>query len=145
MLLLHCIYVWWNSFQVLVSLATYTLFLLDACRQTFWEKLDDYLYYVRAFGNSVEFCFGILLFFNGAWILVFESGKFDQLFFIVVLLSVLFCFHCLLVCSLLSFSFVDKFPCHRKFLVSNISQNCIIMIMLRGTYINLFDIYMCIL
>ncbi|XP_011177629.2 protein TRC8 homolog isoform X2 [Zeugodacus cucurbitae] len=60
--------------KVLVSLATYTLFLLDARRQTFWEKLDDYLYYVRAFGNSVEFCFGILLFFNGAWILVFESG-----------------------------------------------------------------------
>ncbi|CAD6993734.1 protein TRC8 homolog isoform X2 [Ceratitis capitata] len=60
--------------KVLVSLATYTLFLLDARRQTFWEKLDDYLYYVRAFGNSVEFCFGILLFFNGAWILIFESG-----------------------------------------------------------------------
>ncbi|XP_023308897.2 protein TRC8 homolog isoform X1 [Lucilia cuprina] len=61
--------------KVLVSLATYTLFLLDARRQTFWEKLDDYLYYVRAFGNSVEFCFGILLFFNGAWILVFESAQ----------------------------------------------------------------------
>lgn len=61
--------------QVCVSLATYTLFLLDARRQFFWEKLDDYLYYVRAFGNSVEFSFGILLFINGAWILVFESGK----------------------------------------------------------------------
>ncbi|XP_064536466.1 protein TRC8 homolog isoform X2 [Drosophila montana] len=60
--------------KVLVSLATYTLFLLDARRQFFWEKLDDYLYYVRAFGNAVEFCFGILLFVNGAWILVFESG-----------------------------------------------------------------------
>lgn len=64
--------------QVLVSLATYTLFLLDARRQFFWEKLDDYLYYVRAFGNSVEFCFGILLFINGAWILIFESGKCTQ-------------------------------------------------------------------
>lgn len=61
--------------KVLVSLATYTLFLLDARRQTFWEKLDDYVYYVKAFGNSVEFCFGIFLFFNGAWILLFESGK----------------------------------------------------------------------
>ncbi|XP_068156074.1 protein TRC8 homolog isoform X2 [Drosophila tropicalis] len=60
--------------KVLVSLATYSLFLLDARRQFFWEKLDDYLYYVRAFGNSVEFCFGILLFINGAWILLFESG-----------------------------------------------------------------------
>lgn len=60
--------------KVLVSLATYTLFLLDARRQTFWEKLDDYVYYIRAFGNTVEFCFGIFLFFNGAWILIFESG-----------------------------------------------------------------------
>lgn len=62
-------------FQVLVSLATYTLFLLDARRQTFWEKLDDYVYYIKAFGNSIEFCFGIFLFFNGAWILLFESGQ----------------------------------------------------------------------
>lgn len=60
---------------MLVSLATYTLFLLDARRQTFWEKLDDYVYYIKAFGNSVEFCFGIFLFFNGAWILLFESGN----------------------------------------------------------------------
>lgn len=61
--------------KVLVSLATYTLFLLDARRQTFWEKLDDYVYYIRAVGNSVEFFFGIFLFFNGAWILVFESVR----------------------------------------------------------------------
>lgn len=60
--------------KVLVSLATYTLFLLDARRQTFWEKLDDYVYYIRVFGNSVEFCFGIFLFLNGAWILFFESA-----------------------------------------------------------------------
>ncbi|CRK90241.1 CLUMA_CG003953, isoform C [Clunio marinus] len=61
--------------KVLVSLATYILFLLDARRQTFWERLDDYIYYIKAFGNSVEFCFGIFLFFNGAWILIFESGS----------------------------------------------------------------------
>lgn len=75
-----------------MSLATYTLFLLDARRQTFWEKLDDYLYYVRAFGNSVEFCFGILLFFNGAWILVFESGKLisNYFFFIFLVCSKIF-------------------------------------------------------
>lgn len=61
--------------KVFVSLAIYSLFLLDARRETFWEKLDDYIYYIRAFGNSVEFCFGIFLFFNGAWILMFESGS----------------------------------------------------------------------
>lgn len=60
--------------KVGVSLCIYTLFLLDARRSTFWEKLDDYVYYIRAFGNTVEFCFGIFLFFNGAWILIFESG-----------------------------------------------------------------------
>jgi len=59
-----------------VSLCTYCLFLIDSKRQTFWEQLDDYIYYIKAFGNSVEFCFGIFLFFNGAWILIFESGKF---------------------------------------------------------------------
>ncbi|KAG5893529.1 hypothetical protein JTB14_006065 [Gonioctena quinquepunctata] len=61
--------------KVCVSLAVYTLFLLDARRETFWEKLDDYIYYIRAFGNTIEFCFGIFLFFNGAWILFFESGS----------------------------------------------------------------------
>lgn len=60
--------------KVAVSLAIYSLFLLDARKDTFWEKLDDYVYYIRAFGNTVEFCFGIFLFFNGLWILVFESG-----------------------------------------------------------------------
>ncbi|XP_044755698.1 protein TRC8 homolog [Coccinella septempunctata] len=61
--------------KVFVSLAIYALFLLDARRETFWEKLDDYIYYIRAFGNTIEFCFGIFLFFNGAWILLFESGS----------------------------------------------------------------------
>jgi len=60
--------------KVIVSLLIYGLFLIDAYRSTFWEKLDDYVYYIRAFGNTVEFCFGIFLFFNGAWILIFESG-----------------------------------------------------------------------
>ncbi len=39
-----------------------------------WESLDDWVYYIRSFGNSVEFCFAVFLFFNGAWILLFESG-----------------------------------------------------------------------
>ncbi|CAH2217765.1 jg12057 [Pararge aegeria aegeria] len=60
--------------KVVVSLMIYSLFLIDANRNTFWEQLDDYVYYIRAFGNTIEFCFGIFLFFNGAWILLFESG-----------------------------------------------------------------------
>ncbi|XP_072759780.1 protein TRC8 homolog [Anoplolepis gracilipes] len=60
--------------KVLVSLAIYSLFLIDAYRSTFWEQFDDCVYIIRSFGNTVEFAFGIILFFNGFWILVFESG-----------------------------------------------------------------------
>ena len=60
--------------KVLVSLAIYSLFLFDAYRRAFWEQLDDWVYMIRSFGNTVEFAFGIILFFNGFWILVFESG-----------------------------------------------------------------------
>ncbi|XP_023248607.1 protein TRC8 homolog [Copidosoma floridanum] len=60
--------------KVLVSLAIYSLFLYDAYRKNFWDELDDWVYIIRAFGNTVEFAFGIILFFNGFWILVFEAG-----------------------------------------------------------------------
>ncbi|XP_076547005.1 TRC8 ring finger protein [Osmia lignaria lignaria] len=60
--------------KVLVSLAIYSLFLIDAYRSVFWEQLDDCVYIIRSFGNTVEFTFGIILFINGFWILVFESG-----------------------------------------------------------------------
>ncbi|XP_070155011.1 protein TRC8 homolog [Polyergus mexicanus] len=60
--------------KVLVSLAIYSLFLIDVYRSAFWEQFDDCVYIIRSFGNTVEFAFGIILFFNGFWILVFESG-----------------------------------------------------------------------
>ncbi|XP_025075255.1 protein TRC8 homolog isoform X1 [Pogonomyrmex barbatus] len=60
--------------KVLVSLAIYSLFLIDAYRSAFWEQFDDCVYIIRSFGNTVEFAFGIILFFNGFWILIFESG-----------------------------------------------------------------------
>lgn len=62
------------TIKVVISLLIYSLFMYDAYRNSFWEKLDDYVYYVRATGNTIEFIFGIFLFFNGAWILLFESG-----------------------------------------------------------------------
>lgn len=62
--------------KMIISLIIYFLFLIDFYRETFWEELDDYVYYIRSFGSSVEFCFGIFLFFNGAWILIYESGSF---------------------------------------------------------------------
>ncbi|CAG0887337.1 unnamed protein product [Cyprideis torosa] len=60
--------------KVAISLALYTLFLLHARQEVAWESLDDYVYYIRAVGNTIEFLFGIFLFLNGAWILLFESG-----------------------------------------------------------------------
>ncbi|KAI1305785.1 Protein TRC8 -like protein [Halotydeus destructor] len=60
--------------KVVISLLIYALFMIDAFRTTMWEGLDDYVYYVRASGNTIEFVFGIFLFFNGAYILLFESG-----------------------------------------------------------------------
>ncbi|XP_014680689.1 PREDICTED: protein TRC8 homolog [Priapulus caudatus] len=60
--------------KVVVSLLVYALFIVDAHREDFWEGLDDYVYYIRAAGSTIEFMFGIFLFCNGAWILLFESG-----------------------------------------------------------------------
>ena len=62
-------------FIVLVTVIVYSLFLYDsrAWKGT-WEHLDDAVYYVRSIGNTVEFCFAVFLFFNGGWILFFESG-----------------------------------------------------------------------
>lgn len=60
--------------KVFVSLTVYTLFIIDSYRDTFWEKLDDYIYYIQSTGNTIEFLFGIFMFCNGGWIMVFESG-----------------------------------------------------------------------
>ena len=60
--------------KVMITLTIYSLFVIDACRETFWEELDDYVYYVKSAGNTIEFFFGIFLFCNGAWIFFFESG-----------------------------------------------------------------------
>ena len=60
---------------VLVTVTIYGLFLYDSkAREGTWEHLDDAVYYVRSLGNTVEFCFAVFLFFNGGWILLFESG-----------------------------------------------------------------------
>lgn len=61
--------------KVLVSLTVYVLFMMDGYYGTLWEKLDDYVYYVRSAGNVVEFVFGIVMFGNGAYTMAFESGS----------------------------------------------------------------------
>lgn len=56
------------------SFLIYVLFMIDAYRNGLWEKLDDYVYYLKATSSCVEFIFGIFLLGNGIWIFVFESS-----------------------------------------------------------------------
>ncbi|XP_028673420.1 E3 ubiquitin-protein ligase RNF139 [Erpetoichthys calabaricus] len=61
--------------KVIVSLTVYTLFMIDGYYNVLWEKLDDYVYYVRSTGNVIEFIFGVIMFGNGAYTMMFESGS----------------------------------------------------------------------
>ncbi|XP_012706438.2 E3 ubiquitin-protein ligase RNF139 [Fundulus heteroclitus] len=61
--------------KVLVSLTVYGLFMVDGFSNVLWEKLDDYVYYVRSTGNIIEFLFGVIMFGNGAYTMMFETGS----------------------------------------------------------------------
>ncbi|KAJ8000155.1 hypothetical protein DPEC_G00201910 [Dallia pectoralis] len=61
--------------KVVVSLTVYALFMADGYRNVLWEKLDDYVYHVRSTGNVVEFVFGVVMFGNGAYTMMFEAGS----------------------------------------------------------------------
>ncbi|KAM4704857.1 E3 ubiquitin-protein ligase RNF139 [Rhinophrynus dorsalis] len=61
--------------KVIVSLTVYTLFMIDGYYSVLWEKLDDYVYYVRSTGSIIEFIFGVIMFGNGAYTMMFESGS----------------------------------------------------------------------
>lgn len=49
--------------------------MIDGYYNVLWEKLDDYVYYVRSTGNIIEFIFGVVMFGNGAYNMMFESGS----------------------------------------------------------------------
>uniref|UniRef100_A0A4W5RGY5 E3 ubiquitin-protein ligase RNF139 n=1 Tax=Hucho hucho TaxID=62062 RepID=A0A4W5RGY5_9TELE len=61
--------------KVVVSLTVYGLFMVDGYYNVLWEKLDDYVYYVRSTGNVIEFVFGVIMFGNGAYTMMFEAGS----------------------------------------------------------------------
>ncbi|KAH0617448.1 hypothetical protein JD844_015692 [Phrynosoma platyrhinos] len=61
--------------KVIVSITVYILFMIDGYYNVLWEKLDDYVYYVRSTGNIIEFIFGVIMFGNGAYTMVFETGS----------------------------------------------------------------------
>lgn len=67
-----------------VTIAQYILFIRDSQRVTsayeneyelneVSDTLDDQIYYVKGFGHVTEFLVAIFLFFNGMYILLFES------------------------------------------------------------------------
>ena len=61
--------------KVLVTCIIYSLTMWDIyCQEGVWESFDDWIYYIRSFGNCVQFVFAVFLFFNGGWVLFFESG-----------------------------------------------------------------------
>ena len=70
--------------KVTVTIIVYILFFIDTQSETFWEGLDDYVYYVKATGSTIEFISGIFLFINGAWIFVFESRGIIRAFMICI-------------------------------------------------------------
>lgn len=39
--------------KVLVTLAIYSLHMIDGYRTRIWEKLDDYEFYIKSFGDVV--------------------------------------------------------------------------------------------
>lgn len=55
------------------STSTQTPHELEEEEELSTDHLDDYIYYVKAFGHVIEFLIAIFLFFNGAYILFFES------------------------------------------------------------------------
>ncbi|XP_029587697.1 E3 ubiquitin-protein ligase RNF139 [Salmo trutta] len=61
--------------KVVVSLTVYGLFMVDGYYNVLWEKLDDYVYCVRSTGNVIEFVFGVIMFGNGAYTMMFEAGS----------------------------------------------------------------------
>jgi len=60
--------------KVVFSVAIFILFLIDASMDSVWEPLDDYIYWVRAIGGGIEFLFGVFLFCNGIWIMIYDQG-----------------------------------------------------------------------
>ena len=62
--------------KIIVSLIVYSLLMIQSTSTEtngIAEKLDDFIFVIKTFGHSVEFLVAIFLFFNGLYIVVFES------------------------------------------------------------------------
>ncbi|XP_026819954.1 protein TRC8 homolog [Rhopalosiphum maidis] len=61
--------------KVLVTLAIYSLNIINEYYRLFDEKLDDYVFYIKSFGSVVNFCFGVCIFLNGVYNTAFVSDS----------------------------------------------------------------------
>ncbi|RVE67040.1 hypothetical protein OJAV_G00113490 [Oryzias javanicus] len=62
----------WHNYVLNTWLFAVTGFCVELCLKV---VLDDYVYYVRSTGNIIEFLFGVIMFGNGAYTMMFESGS----------------------------------------------------------------------
>jgi len=71
--------------KVLVTLTVYFLTIWDVYYQDgVWESFDDWIFYIKSFGNSVQVVFAVFLFLNGGWVLFFEAGGSFRAFMMVI-------------------------------------------------------------
>lgn len=70
--------------KVVLTLVVYSLTMWDVyCQDGLWESFDEWIFYIKSFGNSVQFVFAVLIFLNGGWVLLFEEGGVFRLFMMV--------------------------------------------------------------
>ncbi|KAJ3609701.1 hypothetical protein NHX12_024212 [Muraenolepis orangiensis] len=63
------------SLTVLVSLTVYVLLTVDGLyEEVLWERLDDYVFYVRSAGGVCEFLVGVAMLLNGGYTVALEAG-----------------------------------------------------------------------
>ncbi|XP_022162785.1 protein TRC8 homolog [Myzus persicae] len=60
--------------RVLVSLSVYSLLLINSNLSTFWEDMDDYVFYINFLGIILQYGFGFFILLNDVYDLIFVSG-----------------------------------------------------------------------
>lgn len=66
------------------TLTVYTLNMLQSRTNFLQDNTEDWYFYIRAVCGCLEFACGVFLFFNGAYIFVFESGGVIRLVMMII-------------------------------------------------------------
>lgn len=57
-----------------ISLVIYAISMINSFCDVTWRGIEDHIYYLRVSGSLISYICGILLFFNGTWVLIFENS-----------------------------------------------------------------------